>query len=399
MGNYTPLASLDEPSPAGFSGNDMLRLVERPFSAPLLWHSTVEDWGYSLTIAPKADGGESLEVEIGHAGGAARYLDVGSACPIRVELDVIVRLRTESGAFDEEVEAILFATSTHQVGLGLIFRTDETSDPPPYARAPFAQGEADYQPRLHALGGSLAVSARDEENSTTYRATGLLVSLVANELGLTGNVVAWLASPDGGRGSTVAAVGSHCGEQLGFAWDSAQPTSQNGLSPEQIVDLLNALSIEAVHEAGVARPLEHHFSALTDEACADLSSGSPSLELEVDWALSTAHEELNIDGSWPVIIRAPDDGSSAPNIAIGLREGDHLAPNTLESRWGIMGLDLSGYDTAGLSLELEVTRSGTQAEVNGLLELTALTVPEDRPVATGDGDLQLRLTLRSPPAP
>lgn len=102
---------LEEASPLGFSGADVLGELAGDYASTLAW----------------AKGGSvPIELSVVHEGGKVRFLarsvpesppDGGPApvtaeeCPSVLELGMVLGIRTEDGAFDESVPATLFATA------------------------------------------------------------------------------------------------------------------------------------------------------------------------------------------------------------------------------------------------------------------------------------------------
>jgi hypothetical protein len=113
-GPPTVIADLDTQSPAQLTGRQLLNralgvhrvVLNRPTPLNLI-HITPESLGVNGTI------------EIAHAGGAFRHIEsifqpcttdscatIGVICVNRIELDVIVRVRSDDGAFAEDWNAL-----------------------------------------------------------------------------------------------------------------------------------------------------------------------------------------------------------------------------------------------------------------------------------------------------
>src|SRR5262245_36969972 len=117
------LASLDAPSPLGFSAQDMLALAPQT-ELNLEWPDRAAagvSYGpesgvtkISIEVTPRTDKPRwnDRSPKQSSSGGpepALGTLDGGDGCPDQLELDVSVRLRSAGGALDEQLETTLIA--------------------------------------------------------------------------------------------------------------------------------------------------------------------------------------------------------------------------------------------------------------------------------------------------
>lgn len=361
----TALPSLDAASPLGFSAGEMLALAHGSEEVSLEWVPNS-----AVTFGPEQGAG-ALSVSVQpHDGGKPRYVDrtpkaqrggaepaIGSAatgglCPDGVELDVIVEIASRGGALDERFESVLRATSASVARI--------------------------YQQRkAPELGGSLEVALKTDSSAKLETA---IFDLKFSELGPSGSLDLTFKPPapsGSGENSSVSSgvnapgiarwpANVQCeddplsGAQFGARTDQKidQFSAQDG------VDRFNAASLQLSAPGAAATKLTASFVPEAG-ACAVLEGAQfgpdePVPNVVVAGTLRLRSENGRIDGEWPMQLKAAagaDQGLGSVKVAYDLH-GSMIASLVeaakFESTYGIHGLDMSGFDEAGIVVSITV---------------------------------------------
>lgn len=104
--------SMEEDSPLGFGGRALTTLAGGEHSAPFTYQDGTET---TMTVSVSYTGGQiryvDREVEEGGDGMEPAIEEAAALCPDTVEVDVALEIETADGAFNEEWESYVYATS------------------------------------------------------------------------------------------------------------------------------------------------------------------------------------------------------------------------------------------------------------------------------------------------
>lgn len=326
----------------GFSAVPVRELAIGTFEVDVVWRRA-EQIAYSpgvgsstLTVAIEDEGEvrfvESLspdpEIENGPDDG----------CPDRLEVDARVRLSTADGALDEVFDVPIAAMRPEVVAIA-----DERE--------------------LEELAGSLRVTSQPKDSELGPLSFDLAVS----ELGVFGSMELPLTID---HGSAVAATvlelarfpdeESACefGVPVGFD----QPLG--GITGADTLAVWAAAGPHAlVDETGTETALAIELGEAPSIVCASLDQRGPAA-FDLDLHLTSA--DGRIDGEIDVLVDARLDADGAIE-KVGFYRNDAAVrpfdPDELESRFGIKGVDLDGYDAATLEMHGFVSVDGLDAEL------------------------------------
>ncbi len=357
-----PLAGLDAESPLGFSAAEMLALTTGHGQVPIAWSPSTS----GLSFGPESGTG-TLAIEVSARNDTPRFVDqsprassdgretladeVEVQCPDLVELDVRVRFQTSGGAFDEQFDAVLRATSASvariytQLEAAELQGSFEASLNQP-AMAELDDVLLDLGFSSFGAGGSLGLAFSNSEVATATPA-----------------IARWPADLACRESRFGTALDRRVGE----------------VSVAAGIEAFNAASLQLTAAGAAATPLELRFTPTATSACVvDLEeAGGPALE--VDGTLSIRTGDDRIAGEWPVGLRVETgEGGAlgAVRVAFDLR-GSIIASLVdaarFESTYGVHGLDVSGYGQAGIVLTLAV---GPGAAASGEIVVNGATMPD-----------------------
>ncbi|MGD8858522.1 MAG: hypothetical protein PVI30_00820 [Myxococcales bacterium] len=359
----TTVIGADEMTPLGFTAGEVLDFVVGEHTETLTWHE--------LAIASYGpeQGEQGLTVEVTHDGGELRYVelaaDTGGAeifasCPPRLELDVEIGLRTDGGALDERFEATLRARS-------------------PLLATYFTR------PDPHMLGGSFAIEEVREEGYelaqlelrmqfSPYGTAGWLTPVFERR---TADAVSAAAGggPDGGGLASWGPAGCQ-GDGVGVPVDEEVAA----FSGQDVLDLLGEQSgvpfIWDDAEATLATIAFDHdadsgvCATVIESGLGEGAVGSLTLLGE----LVVATEDGRVDARWPVrVVGSPDGTGALSAVRVtydGSRSTDSDDP---EADYGISGVDASGYDSLGFSLDISLSPG---VPLGGSMELIGYELPD-----------------------
>jgi hypothetical protein len=381
-----PLASLDAQSSLGFSAADMLALASAQDTS-IEWLNT----GAGVTYGPE-NGTGTLRIEVEPRDGAhARFVDrrpktsgsggpeiaignveVGGSCADTLELDVRVHVSTGGGALDELLDATLSAKSAN------------------VAQTYVQRKAADVTGSFEAHSGS----------DSSAKLDSLQFNLTFSKLGPSGQLGITFTQPSpagSGDASSVSSSSVNSGSiarwpaNVACASDPISGPSFGARVDQRVdqfsaqdgIERFNAASLQ-LSAAGTAATGLHVSFTPTSGACAQLEQGPfgpptaiPSIAISGELTLRS--DDGKIDGKWPMQLSAAaaDDGSlGAVNVAFDLH-GSMIASlvdaAAFESTYGIHGFDMTGYDQAGILLNLSV---GPAAAVSGELTVNGVKRPD-----------------------
>jgi len=332
-----------------------------------------------LQVSPVL-GREPLSIELQYTDGEVRYFPPGpgsqSGCKGRLEVDVELRLRSESGALEDHWSAVLSATSPAAAVVAVGVPT-EVND---------AQGpglEATDAALGNRLEGTLEVVDGDDSRSSF---AWLDLWLEVSELGVNGWLSGWVRT----RGDRVSLVqnfgeiGVHCVWGPGYRVDPE--TALGGLPPP--AELIAAM--ESVGEAsgrwadGTLAVLSVGFEYQEGSACARPQwvhfDGTPPGEVLLGGTLALADADGRIEASWPVELEARNlffEGSREVRVGFS-RLADpssslSLTADELRDRWGVLmptGAELERFAQLELRFEAELVATATGHGLEGEVTVT-----------------------------
>ncbi len=342
----TVLDGLSAESGLGFTGAEVLGVAAGVHTAPIFWHPG------DVTFGPETGEGE-LSVDVTYAGGEIRYVQSTSpyaaemGCVDRLEIDAAVELRTAGGALDESFTAALRASRLDAVML---------------------RHEID----LEAVEGELEVLSVKPDDG---EAAPLSLELGFSTFGIFGSF-------DGGvevsSGDAVAfglqnyATFPTDGLACDFPAEAPVPfdAAWGGVSAEEALALLDTeapLELQWDEDAPTSLTIEAGLAGTT--ACGRIDPDPSSSPLRFDVAVTMKSEDGRLDGA--LSLRAAvsvDDGGELSELTIqrDAPYGDYAALEDFSQRFGVHGVDLSGYDGGGISFDLTCDGEGHHGAITVL---------------------------------
>ncbi|MDD9933224.1 MAG: hypothetical protein OXT09_06460 [Myxococcales bacterium] len=373
------VVAVDEVTPLGFSAAQILAFVEGAHEETLVWHA-----GQGVTVEPES-GEQALSIEVERGDGEIRYVDsspdpngatlggeIGVACRSRLEIDVLLRLRSAGGALDERFEATLVARSEQLASVRL-------------------------RPDPSELGGALRITSQLEGyvlaqldldiDFTPFGSSGRLVSFLEmrtqdaiSESAATG------AGPDGAVATWGGAGSCADAHSVALGLDDAVL----GNSGRDVVDVLNAVDSAALRYGdGTDTTAMLAFTARGEHACVVLEGepfgdGSDVGQIELRGQLRLQAEDGRVDASWEVIALAlpGEDGPTQVDLRGDWFYLRHQA--TAEQLFGVSGVDGSGFEELSLDVELSYGRQDGAITVDGGFELVGYLPPDCQPSVETD---------------
>jgi len=192
------LSSLDD-APSGLSAGDVLAYAEVQGPLSLVWHLE-SPFGSERTIEPMPPlDGEALTLAIEYSGGEIRYF--GPSDCARVDIQVNVLMRSESGSLDEQTSGVLYAVQpaieTKGVRLELLLHPSTVQ-----VDVPTGILEGRPAPQVALLSGDLDVKATimsSPASSEEGRLAAVPILVWFDQDGPHGNIDAWLFGSDTGQ--------------------------------------------------------------------------------------------------------------------------------------------------------------------------------------------------------
>ncbi len=362
----TVIESVDELSDLGFSAAEVLALAEGEHTSPIFWNTTYNDGGIDLEIGPES-GEVAMTITVAHDGGEIRYVksepdegdgsDIAPAsCADRLEIDVTAMVTTAGGALAESIEVTL--------------RSDTDL---------YTQFSAKLD--LGALDGSFSVV---DKNAVAEVGPATL-DVTFSDYGISGGLSGQLEMEGDGW------VG------VGFVqyatFPSAEPRCEFGeipipfdgvfgvLSASDALDLVNRDWIfELRWDGGEGVPLE--LSAVHDgaEVCAAVNGDYGTAgSLRVGATVDLATEDGTVAASIPVVLTAEpgEDGELAQvHIANYAPYGSLVPVAEFPTAFGEFGVDVSGYDLAGVDFNGAFAPFDDPGSADGSLTILGGTDPD-----------------------
>ena len=188
------LASLDD-APSGFSARDVLALAEVSGQFPLTWNTESPTGSRLRKIEPPSGpDSDAIFLTVSYAGG--EILHLGPPGCSRLDVEVEVTMRSESGALDENVTAVLYALEpafdeTGGVRLEFVLRPAGV-----VIHMPLGPLEGRPTPRVAPQGGDLDVRMAAMDGESMPPDPGWLAAvpilLWFDQGGVHGTIDAWL---------------------------------------------------------------------------------------------------------------------------------------------------------------------------------------------------------------
>ena len=335
----TAMLALSDPSPLGVSAETLLLPLRSPRQEPLEWLPARNG-----SYGPET-GAQTITVSVTPSSTMARFvtsmqtgtLDIGLGCGAQLEVDVDVVVQTSGGALNETLHATLIARSADVATISL--QLDPSQLHGSFAYTPNELSDPHYKNVKVRLTLGVQLSA--------YGVSGSLNADVQAELQLNGG-------PDGASSDALGQLArfglAGCDDGI------AVPLDATGLASSQA-----ALALLRDHPHAMATALdgsEHSVDlAFTAQTACLLIEQSPSgtmRKLRLAGTLAATSSDGRFAASWPVLAQTPVDNSGTlpPTLSLMLDTNAPVAGSTLEERYGLSGIDVSGYDQSGASVTL-----------------------------------------------
>jgi hypothetical protein len=380
----TALASLDAKSPLGFSAADLLSAAGGSHDTSIRWQPSdfvsyapeSGTQGLHLTITPKADPKPRfVSYTQSMSSGGAEPAIAGPSCESMnaVELDVTVKVTSDGGALDEQVDGTLRASGDQYATLHLVVKAG-------------------------MLGGGFHVLSTKPAG---FQLTELQIDLGISPLGLRGSLsgifemqtanTATTVGGGSGTGSAAASAGllarigaEGCDDNGGLP--IAIDRALQGFSGQDAVDLVNALpTLDGTWQDGAGARVSLQVEPGNGPVCASLDPSAQWIDASVPgtlWLHAKLHastDDGRLDAMWPVTLAAvPDADGALQSVVIGLDGAalDQATAGNLESVYGIHGVDASSYDSVQVTLSLQVTPGDPAPSATGMLQVSGFTLAD-----------------------
>jgi hypothetical protein len=349
--------ALDETSPLGFSADDVLAFAAGEHEAALEYDpgssdnftlSVGDDTTLTLTVEPT---GSATFVDSApesfDSGGL--MIDIGSDCPDRIAIDVVVTISTADGAFAEQLPGVLNAEGPTSAELTVPLDLD-------------------------ALDGTFAVEVVSPENAVPVRTSlsatfgpGLFAGEVSGNIEMRDENVAMA------MGGLYAEWGyGSCTE--GFPVD---PGAEGAVSADDLLAVIEEHSpLVITWGDGSSAALTLTATGEDPTVCrqpADTWLGVPEDRYRLAAELTLASDDGRLETTQPIAVEAVlgDDGALA-TVRLTFASAWPVAPEDFAARYGLADTDLGDATEAFLSLELAYDVSGGSATADGALTVLGL---------------------------
>ena len=342
----TVLSGVDAETGLGFTAADVLAVAEGSHTAPIFWHPGDVQFG------PETDEGE-LSVDLSYAGGEIRYVQATNpnaaemGCVDRLEIDAEVQLHTAGGALDESFSAPLRAS---RPGVAMLR----------------------HELPLDEIAGDLAVTSVEPANG---EAAPLSLELGVSSFGVFGSI-------DGG-------VEVHSGDAVAFGLQNYATFPTDGLacdfpaeapvpfdaewagvSAAEALALLDAFpALELQWSGDTPTSLTIEAAPVGATACGRIDADDFAAPLSFDVALTMKSADGRLDGALTLRADANVDALgelSELSIQRDAPYGDYASLADFEETFGIYGVDLSGFDGAGITFDLTCDAEGHHGAITVL---------------------------------
>jgi len=343
----TVLAGVDEVSPLGFAAADVLAIAAGEHTTPMVWAEPFDDGPILVEFGPES-GESELTATITHEGGEIRHIvstpeegegwddEMEEYCPDYMAIDVSLRLVSQGGALDENVDAVLIAVT------------------PAYSTI--------YEElALDEIQGSFEITRYEPED---MKLTPMVVSIGLSKFGMTGSAVGGVEIEGGGDGGD-SWVGF--GQVDYAAWPGGEQQCNPGevaapidgafqeFSGQDVLDLIGAAAgLTLTWEGGEPSPVvvtaSHEDGAICFTATGGYEGGSLG-HLRMDASATVAAEDGSMDGTFDVVVRgrpAADGTLEEAGLSVYAPYATQMPIAQFEETYGITGVDFTGYERAGL---------------------------------------------------
>ncbi len=343
----------DAQTSLGFKASDVLAFLESTREEKLSWNPQQnfsygpESGLHTLSLSIARQGAPRLTKYKSAAGPFGEIaLAGGSGCSDAIEIDLEVKLKTDQGALDETFETTVVVRHAKLVTIYHRLKDDKPS-------------------------GSFAVSNISLPNARVVQLTfSIQLTPFGTQGSFSGIVEQRIDFPSGS--STGGAIGASSGGRDPIAsWGprgcdyNGTPVPRSakidGFSGDDVLALVNrAQSGNVTFQGGQPSSATLDFSARGDSVCAVLNDGFATIggagSLYVPATLKIKSADGRMDASWAVAITARSDGSGALSEArVAFDEQQIMGTGDFAARYGITGLDVSGYDSAIAHLTLSAS--------------------------------------------
>ena len=358
---------LDEPSPLGFSPEDVLAVAEGTHEAALTYSSSQEGafqltpGGTSTTLTMVLERtGNATFVQSWPGPDSCYPADSQEICPDRLEVEVTVSLTTEDGAFDEQFAALLVAKSPGETTLTVPLD-------------------------LESLAGSFAVEV-DNDGKTALTtldsvfAAGVFAGSVTGLLQL---------ERDGSHAETGYVTFAHWGR--GDCPDDAalvDPEAEGVLSSAEPFDTINQTSpLSLTWADGTQTELTLNASDSGGPLCRSFSRLVERKQEDFErYVIGGTIELATADGRWattqPIEVCSAADAGELVTTSLYLAQDEPVPRSEFEATFGLRDVDLGDFETAGLRLDIAYTGEGDSGRAEG--DVTVVGVLPNECVDTED---------------
>lgn len=356
VGTPTALASLDEVSPLGFAAADVLGFAAGEHQSPLFWREQGSD---SMVEVGPESGESTLSVTISHEGGEIRYVDYepaegeggfaeGFDCADQLEIDVMVEIGSGGGALAESIPVTL--TAAHPL---------------------LAHFTAAIEPE--DIAGSMSVTSTDPQfdvgaidfdvGVSSYGLSGSITGMVTAEMGDTAvaGFVDYAVFP-----SATQSCGS---DQLALPLDA----DVLGFTGADALALINRAWLFELTWQG-SEPVELTMSAAHDgeSVCASLVPGQAN-RLVFGATITLATGDGVVDAAFPVVVTAEANEQGELGQVHVYKDNAGLLGDAADFAvdFGEFGVDVSGYDLAGIDFSGAFVDNDAPGSADGSLTVLA----------------------------
>lgn len=356
VGTPTVLASVDEVSPLGFAAADVLGFAAGEHESPLFWREQGSD---SMVEVGPESGESTLSVTISHEGGEIRYVDYepaegeggfeeGFDCADQLEIDVMVQIGSGGGALAESIPVTL--TAAHPL---------------------LAHFAAAIEPE--DIAGSMSVTSTDPQfdvgaidfdvGVSSYGLSGSITGMVSAEMGDTAvaGFVDYAVFP-----SETQSCGS---DQLALPLDA----DVLGFTGADALALINRAWLFELTWQG-SEPVELTLSAAHDgeSVCASLVPGQANV-LVFGATITLATGDGVVDAAFPVVVTAEANEQGALGQVHVYKDNAGLLGDAADfaADFGEFGVDVSGYDLAGIDFSGAFVDNDAPGSADGSLTVLA----------------------------
>lgn len=378
----TVLDSVVTQSDVGFAAEDVLAVAVGSHSSSMTWAGGLDEGPALVQFGPESGAGK-LTVDVKYAGGQVRFIESKPAesgqlsgyynCDSRLEVDVEVELASEGGAWAETFTAPLRATSR---GIGRIVHDIE----------------------VDAFAGSFAVTKLEPAEAELGPVS---FTIGISESGLFGNATTIVELSDGDVASAgfvdVASWpggGSKCELEeapVGLADKVAGFSADDALA---LIASVEAMSL--TWQGGEATGLTLAITPGSVACANDVGDSRGTLRIPSELKIQTADGRW--DGSFAVDVTAvpTSDGALAgASVEIRAAFAATVAADDFAAKFGLAGIDLSGFDEGGMTLRADFAPGDAGGTMTGAVTVLGVkkAMCSDEPGAPCAGNDYVELDM------